>query len=123
MPTPTPRALLVAALTLPDTVRVRPYTDELGSHDRPVVMPYVDEVTRRPEGGPTLRQYQFGLLLVGVKVAPGGGDDDLDRALEDVLHALDQAPGLTWSLAKRSVYEGRLPAYLVTVQVLTTHTP
>lgn len=119
----TARDVVVAAVraAMPADVTVLAYardTDPSG----PVVMVRVDEVRPNAAQPQALRDYTFGVLAVVPQTTPGSADDALDALLEDVLHGLDQADGLTWTTAARAVFEDRLPAYEVTVSVVVNTT-
>ena len=116
------RAQVTAAIdaAMPDGVDVVGYARQIDPPARSTVMVRIDEVTR-PAGLPTgCRAYKFALVCIAASTDPGGpADDELDGLLEDVLHALDVAPDLTWETASRAVYNDTNPAYEV---VLTVHT-
>lgn len=122
---PTPRLQLIAALApvIPDGITVEAYGRTLDNPHTVTLMPYVDKVTPRRDISAMSREYEYGLVLVAsTDSADPSTDDELDEALEDTLHAIDQAPGLTWTEARRSRYQDTRAAYLIAVTVHTTHT-
>lgn len=121
----TPRTLVKDALTplLGASCDLMEYARQVPPPPRPVVMIRADEVTPNVAGLDEARRWKFALVVLASLTDPTGpADDQLDTLLEDVLHAVDQAPGLTWESAKRAVYADTTPAYEVTVIVHTLHT-
>ena len=122
----TARTMVIDALedAVPDGIDVMGYARQISPPARPTVMVRVDEVTR-PDGLPQgCRAYRFALVCIGSRTDPGGpADDELDGLLEDVLHAVDQAPDLTWTNATRAVYADASPAFEVTITVHTIKEP
>lgn len=119
----TPRELVRSLLeeSLPDTIVVEPYARDGIVPMKSTVMLRVDTVARAPQAGLSLRLYTYALVLVAAKVDDhGAADDELDAALEDVLHAIETTPGLPmWTKADRAVYGEtvQLPAYEITLTV------
>jgi hypothetical protein len=128
----TARQAVIDALTaqvgpgLPlDGVRVIGYARTIDPPTTPTVLVRVDTVT---PGGPlrqAWRTYGFALVLIPPTTEAGTADDELDAFLEDVLHAVEQAPDLTWTRAQRGTYQDTTyPAYEVTLDVpFTKETP
>lgn len=119
----TPRELIVEALTAaaPETVSVVPYGDTASPQKRSQALVRIDEVAPEPTAPQAMRVYTYGIVLIASKTHPGAADDELDAALEDVLHAIDQAPGHTWERAVRATFEDtKIPAYEITVSVHIT---
>ncbi|MFW5473691.1 hypothetical protein ACOCJ5_10305 [Knoellia sp. CPCC 206450] len=118
------REFLVSQLepVMPSTVKVEKYAREVDSPTRhSLLLVRIDDVAPHPSGIPGQRLYSFGLVLIPRKRATGSGDDELDNALEDVLHAIDEADDIVWTRAERGTYEDSThPAYDVTVQVALT---
>jgi len=111
--------LLVEAFTGRADVDVMPYARQVDAPPRSLVMVRVDEV--RPSGHPgAWRDYDLALVVIAAQTTAGAGDDELDAVLEDVLHALDTATALTWTTAKRAVYNETQPAYEVALVVTVT---
>ena len=116
------RTMVTAAVdaAMPDGVDVLPYAKQIDPPARSTVMVRVDEVTRPSDLPIGCRIYKFALVCVAAQTDPGGpADDELDGLLEDVLHALDVAPDLTWDTATRAVYAETNPAFEVIVTVTT----
>lgn len=106
----------VAGLEL-DGVNVIGYARNIDPPTKPTVLVRVDLVEPYP-GLPDRNRYTFGLVLIPTRSGPGSADDELDDLLEDVLHALDNAPDLTWTRAERGTYQDTTyPAYEVTLSV------
>ena len=123
----TPRALVKDALTDqldPASVTVLAYARQIAPPPRPTVMVRLDRAIPGTLAGVGLvRSTGLALIVLAAKPdPPGPADDELDALLEDVLHAVEQAPGLTWTEAKRAVYADSIPAYEVSVTTHTTHT-
>ena len=121
-----PRELILEQLaTLAADHQLVPYARDL-IPAAALVMIRVDEVT--PTTDKTARKYTAALVIITPRSDPhGAADDELDVLLEDVLHVVDNAPGLSWTAAKRGTYatgDGTpiCPAYEVTITVHTTHT-
>lgn len=121
-----PRALILTALnTLTAEHHLIGYSRDI-TPTRTTVMVRIDEVT--PTVDAIARKYTAALILVTPLTNPNGpADDDLDALLEDVLYVVDNAPGLTWTAAKRGTYATSdgipiCPAYEVTITVHTSHT-
>lgn len=105
---------------MPADIDVRPYAKSLDGLSGTTLMVRVDQVRPGPVAG--TRAYTIVLLLLTALTEPGPADDELDAALEDVLHALDTAPagaGIAWTLADRAVFEDSFPAYQITTTVYT----
>jgi hypothetical protein len=116
------RALIVSGLsdTIPEGIDVLAYARAIPAPPRSTVMVRVDEVTKPPNLPQGCRAYRFALVCIAARTDPTGpGDNELDALLEDVLHAVDKAPDLTWERATRAVYADASPCYEV---VLTVHT-
>lgn len=115
------RDFLVAQLepVMPDTIKLEKYAREVDPPTRhSLLLVRIDDVVPHPSGIPGQRLYTYGLVLIPRKRATGSGDDELDNALSDVLHALDEADDIVWTRAQRGTYEdSKHPAYDVTVQV------
>lgn len=116
----TPRAQLVELLegVTPDTLDVIPYARQIPQPPKTTVMVRVDKVTPSPVAPSTHREYGFVLVLIAGTNVDGAADDELDDALEDLLHAIDTAPAgklPRWSSADRGTYEETAPAYEVTL--------
>ncbi len=110
-------ALLLA--TLPPDITILPYAREIDPPAQPTVMVRIDEVRPSPAGF-GLQNYEFALVLIAAKTAPGPADDELDVLLDDVLHALGKPAipvGVTWTSAKRATYNDTHPAYEVAISV------
>lgn len=92
------------------------YARQIDAPARSTVMVRVDEV--RPSRIPSAwRDYDVALVVIAAATAVEAGEDELDAALEDVLHALDSSTSLTWTAAKRAVYADTNPAYEVALTV------
>lgn len=117
-----PRDLVVDALnaTAPDGVQVEPYARGLDNVARPVVMVRVDAVAPARNVAQGQRRYGCAVLVVVPTTDPGPADDELDALLEDVLEAIELAPKLDWTEAKRATLDDTWPAYEVTVNITTT---
>ena len=118
----TARAMVteVVKAAMPGWVDVMGYARQIDPPARPTVMVRVDEVTRPSDLPIGCRVYKFALVCVAALTDHGGAaDDELDVLLEDVLHALDSAPALTWDTATRAVYAETNPAFEVIVTVTT----
>lgn len=119
-----PRTLILAEISslAPDHALV-PYSRDIVP-TKTTVMVRLDEVTPTTER--LARKYTAALVLITPRQAPGPADDELDALLEDVLYVVDNAPGLTWTDAKRGTFvvDGvpLLPTYEVTITVHTVHT-
>lgn len=116
-------SLAVPALAAYELV---PYMRAMVPAGKPVLMVRVDKITQSPER--LTRRVEFAIVLVGHLIDQTGlGDDELDEALEDVLHALDNAvDGVVWQAANRVTYAADpdadgWPAYEVTAVIYTTH--
>ena len=97
--------------------KVMPYATNLLVVDRPTVMVRVDNITPDPRAR-VWRRYDIALVLVVPKTEPGPADDQLDGLLEDVLHELEKdTTPLTWTAAKRAVFQEGYPAYEVVLSV------
>lgn len=123
----TPRMLVNDALTAqlsPASVTVLPYARQIAPPPRPTVMVRLDRLIPGTLAGVgQVRSTELALIVLAAKTDPTGpADDELDALLEDVIHAVEQAPGLTWTEAKRAVYADTIPAYEVSVTTHTTHT-
>lgn len=119
----TPRAQIAAALaaSLPDDIKVMPYARNIDPPAQTTVMVRLDRVEPHPAAkGP--RRYTFALVILAALTDPSGpADDELDNALEDVLHVIDKAPAYRYEKAERATYANTTPAYEVTIQA--AHTP
>ena len=84
----------------------------------------LERVTLAPEVPAAARKYVFDLVVVTPLSEAGPADDELDQALEDVLHAIDKHPQFQWEQADRAVFEStQTPCYRVTVTRYTAPTP
>lgn len=107
------------AKALPDDVVVIAYSHDIDAPHANTVMVRVDRVVPSP-AGQGLRTYEMSLVLVSALTSYGPGDDAVDDLLEDVLFALsdnDTPAGVTWTEARRAVYEESNPAYEIALQV------
>lgn len=119
----TPRQLVTELLEagLPEGIVVLPYARDGVVPASTTVMIRVDSVTRAPEAPIAHRRYTYAVIVVAAQVDDhGAADDELDGALEDVLHVIETSPGLPmWTSAERAVYgeSTQLPAYEITLTV------
>lgn len=103
--------------------RVIGYNPDLDAVTGRVVMVYTESI-RRPE--------RFGLnhlevnltlwVLVGYE-DPKAADDALDKALEDVLGALQHVAWVNWTDAERGVFANRFHGYKVNLTAVAEITP
>ena len=112
-------AALAALPDLPAGIRVMPYARALTNLSQTVAMVRVDRVERGAVAG--TRAYAMAVVVVSPKTEPGPADDELDGALEDVLHALETGnTGFLIGTATRAVFgDSQWPAYEI---ALTVHT-
>ena len=119
----TARAALHDALAalLPPDVELLPYAREIDPPSKSTVMLRLDTVKPSTAAG-GLRDYTFALVLIGAKLTAGRADDELEDLLDDVLFALEKDHGLavTWSEARRAVYNESNPAFEVPIVVTIT---
>jgi hypothetical protein len=106
-------------------VDVEPYAKTLDGLTKPVVMVRLDGITKTPAAGQGTRQYAATVLCVSpLTDDDAAGQDAVDQLVEDVLHAIDLAPLLTWSSASRVTVDDSWPGWEVQlVPVPTKHTP
>lgn len=119
----TPRELIVQALkaAAPATVSVVAYGDTASPQKRSQALVRIDEVAPEPTAPQAMWVFTYGVVLIASKTHPGPADDELDKALVDVLHAIEKADGHTWTRAVRATFEEtKIPAYEITVQVHIT---
>lgn len=112
----TPRQLVVDALA---AVLPHLHVDAYARHitpSRPTLMVLLDQVQPQP-AVPLGRAHVFHLWLIVPATKAGPADDDLDARLVTVLDALDLSPVITWTDARRAIYEDAQPAYDITVTV------
>lgn len=86
-----------------------------------VYVELVDVVPQRASGQ-WRRAYSVQLLAVVPLQDPQAGADAVDQLLEDVLHAIDLAPKLTWEKATRATLDDTWPAWTVDLVAHTQHT-
>jgi len=110
---------------LPLNVNVMGYARNVDAITEPTVMVRVDQVDH-DQAARVWRRYTVALLVIvpQTDVLPAA-EDELDNLLEDVLHQLEQpTTPLTWSTAKRAVFQDVWPCYEVTLSVpITKETP
>lgn len=109
---------------LPEDLDVMPYSRALDGLERTTVMVRVDEVHPGRTAG--TRANTIALLVIATKSDPAAAEDELDAALEDVLHVLDTSPegtGIEWSGAKRATFDGGFPCYEISTTVHTQKEP
>ena len=109
-----PRSQVVAALSASADLTyatVIPYARDIDPPSKPTVMVRLDEV--RPSGAATTWNCRFGLVLVTPQTTAGPADEELEGFLIDVLFALVQAEGLSWTNATRAIYNESNPAFEV----------
>lgn len=118
----TPRAEVAGLLgrNLPRAVRVLAYARNIDSPTKDTVMVRLDEVAPATTSATFRRRYTFGLVLIVPSTdTTGKADERLDGLLEDVLHAIEQHPLLSWERAVRATYlDSTLPAYEITASVI-----
>lgn len=117
-----PRELLERLLTIAlpagvDGIDVVAYARDIDPPARPTVLLRIDDVTRHPNTPQEARRYGFTVILLGA----GDGDAaeaELERALEDVLYAVESSPELPqWTRAERAVWRDTTPAFEIAVPV------
>lgn len=121
-----PRDEVVAALAAhaPASVRILPYARNIDPQSTTVALVRADRVNPHPAAPQSWRVYEFAVIVVPAKTSAGNADDELDDALEDVLHAIDQADDLTWESAERGNYQDSgYPAYEIHMTVHIDPTP
>lgn len=84
------------------------------------VLTYRQTVTQSPQIGTRINELQLWILTPKLNLEKGGADDDLDRALDEVLDAIDAAPQLTWTTAERTVWDDAWHGYMISTSVPTT---
>lgn len=99
---------------LPNAWRVIPF-DSTPTINAPTVVLYRDTV----QPGSTFDLLRNTLTLWVLSPKQIGAADDLDGLLDTVLAVLDQAAGLTWSLAEFMVYADTYPAFKITLEMTT----
>lgn len=109
----------VAGLTV---AQVRPYARLNRQPAKLTLMVRTDEIEPSPNLA-TARVYSFSLIVLGTKFLTdddekGGVDDELDAAVELILHKLDEGiTDLLWTSAKRGTYEPtNSPCYIIAAQ-------
>lgn len=119
----------VAQLPL-DDIAVRPYARLNRQPAKVTLLVRMDEVTPLADVAQNARTYNLSLILLGTKLVTdddqlGGVDDELDDALDHVLHTLDEATtDVVWTSAKRGTYEATSsPCYLIAVELSGTFQP
>jgi hypothetical protein len=101
-------------------IDVEPYARGIESLPRLTVLLRLDRVTTAPAMPQAARAYVFAFVLVTPLTEAGPADDELDAGLEDLLHAIDKHPLITWETAERAVFEStQTPCYLVTATSYT----
>jgi len=110
------RTAVTDALTplLPKTWKLVPHTTNFGVISQPVVVLKLEEVKRHPDAPNGARLISYTLTIIEPKTEPGPADDALDTKLLLLLAAIDKAPGIAWSTAKRVVTDTN-PAFDVTL--------
>lgn len=117
------RTLIETALraTLdPADVDVEPYAQQLDGLTKPVVMVRLDSITKSPEA-PTHRSYGATVLVVShLTDDDPAGHDAVDQLVEDVCYAIDLAPKITWTTARRVTVDDTWPGWEVELKPVPT---
>lgn len=87
--------------------------------NKPVLMAYRDSVTKAAnKQGAWL--HSFSAWIITPNIDSAKAEDNLDTALENVIHALDQIDWLDWSNAERSTFgDQQAPAYRISLTLTT----
>lgn len=114
------RTLVADALgrALADTgspVRVRDTLRALDGPQQPVAIVIATALTPAPVRH-AWYQGEVSVHVASPHDDPDRAEDDLDAALADVLHALDQpdAEGIIWTTARRGTLDGKYPSWEIT---------
>ena len=121
----TPRTLVLDQVAgLGTAATVMPYARNVDALPGPTLMVRVDEVNPHPNAR-SWRAYTVALLVIVPHTdVVADAEAELDALLEDVLHALEQdTTPLTWSTARRAVFEGDWPCYEITLTVPISKEP
>jgi len=101
---------------LPSTFRVLPYpTDDPGHVAKPTVLAYQRTLTRRTAAPDGVWDLALEVWVLTSDSNPARGEDALEDALWKVLGVLDDLPWLGIATATRVDFEGRFPAYQITL--------
>jgi hypothetical protein len=106
-------------------VDVEPYARQLDGLTKPVVMVRLDSIAKASDVGPGRRSYGATVLVVSpLTDDDAAGQDAVDQLVEDVIHAIDLAPKITWTTARRVTVDDTWPGWEVELKpVPTKHEP
>ncbi len=99
--------------------RVIPNSRNVDVPDARFVQISLMEIIKLPEAPAGAHLAQFTVTVVTPLTTPNKAEDDLDAAVGDLLHALDEIGWLDWEVAKKVLYGDRHLAYDVTVNAVT----
>ena len=108
---------------LPEAWQIIPFSKNLDTITRPVVMLQLEEVQRHKDAPNGARLVTYTLTVIEPKTDPGPADDSLEANLIDLLNAIDKSPGLAWSGAKRVVAHESNPAFDITLTYSVANAP
>jgi hypothetical protein len=85
----------------------------------------LDSIAKASDVGPGRRSYGATVLVVSpLTDDDAAGQDAVDQLVEDVIHAIDLAPKITWTTARRVTVDDTWPGWEVELKpVPTKHEP